>query len=107
MANERPKWQADLSAYHNIKTAFILSGNVHDLQPEYDCESGCSFASTMENYLYNYLRNEVGYSRIVFFNRVDGFYNTSNPQMLKAFISSCDKYLGNNTEQDARIARRQ
>ena len=98
MANERPKWQADLSAYHNIKTAFILSGNVHDLQPEYDCESGCSFASTMENYLYNYLRNEVGYSRIVFFNRVDGFYNTSNPQMLKAFISSCDKYLGNNTE---------
>lgn len=98
MKMERPKWQEDLYAYSNIKTTFILAGNVHDLQPDFDPESGKSFASTMDNYLYNYLRNVIGYSRVVFYNRVDGFYNTSNPQMKAAFDQSCDRYLGNSGE---------
>lgn len=95
MSLDHPKWQEDLSAYHNIKTMFILSGNVHDLQFDFDFESGRSFATTMDNYLYNYLRNEIGYSRIVFYNRVDGFYNNANSRMQKEFEKSCDGYLGN------------
>lgn len=98
MRFERPKWQADLSAYHNIKTTFILAGNVHDLQPDFDSESERSFASTMDNYLYSFLRNEIGYSRIIFYNRVDGFHNNSNPQMKQEFEQRCPKYLGNNQE---------
>lgn len=27
------KWQRDLSVYRDINTAFIIEGNVHDLQP--------------------------------------------------------------------------
>lgn len=105
MKMERPKWQEDLYAYSNIKTTFILAGNVHDLQPDFDPESGKSFASTMDNYLYNYLRNVIGYSRVVFYNRVDGFYNTSNPQMKAAFDQSCDRYLGNSGEDASSRSR--
>lgn len=94
MGFDRPKWQEDLSAYHNIKTTFILSGNIHDLQLDFDCESGRSFATTMDSYLYNYLRNEIGYARIIFYNRVDGFYNNANSRMQKEFKKYCVRCLG-------------
>ena len=32
MALELPKWHKDLEIYENMKTAFIVEGNVHDLQ---------------------------------------------------------------------------
>ncbi len=102
MTYERPTWQDDLYAYLGIKTTFILSGNVHDLQFDYDATAEVCFAESMESFLYNTLKNELGYPRVVFYNRIDGFFNDGNPRMAQEFLERCDGYLGNDQLQDER-----
>ena len=69
---DKEKWQKDLDVYREINSAFIVEGNIHDLQPwVYDEDDYCEPISLL-NYLHRYLKG-VGYDPVVFYNRIDGF----------------------------------
>ncbi len=85
MALELPKWHKDVEIYENIKTAFIIEGNVHDLQAwVYPEENLCEHV-TLNEYLYRYLDGE-GYDVIVFYNKIDGFHNPYSRAGIKKFF---------------------
>ena len=66
------RWRDELDTYRTIKTAFIVEGEVNDLQI-WD-QNGEGSLVSLDVYLFKYLKS-VGYRCIVFYNRVDGFYN--------------------------------
>lgn len=78
------KWQKDLDVYCNVNTTFIIEGNVHDKQP-YIYEDGGGEPVELSLYLHRYLFHK-GYDPIVFYNRIDGFYNMYNHDMKKNFM---------------------
>lgn len=82
--NEVIKWKNELDTYRTIKSAFILEGEVNDLQL-WESEDGYDLLS-LDQCLYEYLR-KVGYRCITFYNRIDGFYNEfdGGEEMLKEF----------------------
>lgn len=80
------KWQKDLEVYRDINTTFIIEGNVHDRQPWVYEDDGTYEAVTLSHYLQRYL-SENDYNPIVFYNRIDGFYNPYDPAMVSAFYS--------------------
>lgn len=87
MALELPKWHKDLEIYENMKTAFIVEGNVHDLQGwVYPEENVCEHV-TLSEYLYRYLDGE-GYDVIVFYNKIDGFHNPYSKAGMKKFFDA-------------------
>lgn len=87
MALELPKWHKDLEIYENMKTAFIVEGNVHDLQGwVYPEENVCEHV-TLNEYLYRYLDGE-GYDVIVFYNKIDGFHNPYSKAGMKKFFDA-------------------
>ena len=87
MALELPKWHKDLEIYENMKTAFIVEGNVHDLQGwVYPEENVCEHV-TLNEYLYRYLDGE-GYDVIVFYNKIDGFHNFYSKAGMKKFFDA-------------------
>ena len=75
------KWQKDLEVYRDINTTFIIEGNVHDRQPWIYEDDGTYEAVTLSHYLQRYL-SENDYNPIVFYNRIDGFYNPYDPAMV-------------------------
>lgn len=81
---EWPKWRQDLEVYQNLKNAFIIQGNVHDLQVWVDEETQRCSAMTLNNYMYRFLK-EKGYDIVVFFNKIDGFYALCDQKNLEAF----------------------
>ena len=87
MALELPKWHKDLEIYENMKTAFIVEGNVHDLQGwVYPEENVCEHV-TLDEYLYRYLDGE-GYDVVVFYNKIDGFHNPYSKSGMKKFFDA-------------------
>lgn len=84
-----PKWQLELEKFNSLKTTFILEGNIYDLQPYYK-ENEEIRLITLDNYLYNYLKNK-GYEDIVFYNHVDGFYNNFSIEELNNFLKLINK----------------
>lgn len=79
------KWQKDLNVYQNINTTFIIEGNIHDLQPWiYEDGDYCEPVS-LSLYLHRFL-SDKGYDPIVFYNRVDGFYNVQSSEMVSTFM---------------------
>lgn len=86
---DKEKWQKDLDVYREINSAFIVEGNIHDLQPWiYDEDDYCEPISLL-NYLHRYL-NGLGYDPVVFYNRIDGFFNPFDSAMLKTFRRNYD-----------------
>jgi energy-coupling factor transporter ATP-binding protein EcfA2 len=88
----RPRWVRDLIAARNMKTTFIITGNVNDLQLGYDAEGGRYFLQPLDEYLYSLFQAELLYPGVIFYNRVDGFHNRLNnnrdiPAFLKRFAS--------------------
>lgn len=79
------KWQKDLLVYQDINTTFIIEGNVHDLQPWIYEDDGTCEPVNLSLYLHRHLSN-CGYDPIVFYNRVDGFYNPYSIDMLDSFF---------------------
>ena len=70
---EIAQWKEELNTYRSIQRMFILEGNVTDKQILTEgIESG--ELVDLNEYLYIYLKTQ-GYHTIVFFNRIDGFYN--------------------------------
>ena len=86
---DKEKWQKDLDVYREINSAFIVEGNIHDLQPwVYDEDDYCEPISLL-NYLHRYLKG-VGYDPVVFYNRIDGFFNPFDSSMIKTFRRNYD-----------------
>lgn len=85
MSLELPKWHKDLEIYENMKTGFIVEGNVHDLQAWVYPEDNICEHVLLNEYLYRYLTGE-GYDVIAFYNRVDGFHNVYSKNCVKKFF---------------------
>lgn len=82
------KWQKDLAVYQGINTTFIVEGNVHDLQPWIYEEDGACEPIALSLYLQRYLTEE-GYDPVVFYNRIDGFSNPYDSEMVSTFFRGC------------------
>lgn len=81
------KWQKDLAVYQEINTTFIIEGNVHDLQPWiYEDDETCE-PIALSLYLHRYL-SEAGYDPVIFYNRIDGFFNSYSSDMEATFFRS-------------------
>lgn len=81
---EWPKWHQDLEVYQNLKSAFIMQGNVHDLQVWVDEQAQCCSPKTLNNYMYDFLKAK-GYDIVVFYNKIDGFFNLRCQADVEAF----------------------
>ena len=82
------KWHSEMDRFLDIKTTFILEGNVLDLSayPTKTPNGEIRWDMVMlDNYLNKYLQ-ENGYSNIVFYNHIDGFYNEFNQNYLENFV---------------------
>lgn len=80
------KWHRELDRFLDIKTTFLLEGNIYDLNP-YPTKTleGVRWDMVMlDNYLYKYLTDK-GYQNVVFYNHIDGFYNEFCPDWAKHF----------------------
>ena len=82
---EIAQWKEELNTYRSIQKMFILEGNVNDKQM---ITEGIEYGELVDlnEYLHIYLRSQ-GYRTIVFYNRIDGFYNVydDSEQMVKDF----------------------
>lgn len=94
--NQIEKWQKDLEVYRSVHTCFIIEGNVHDYQPWVDEEDGSCGPVGLHSYLHRYLTS-VGYDTVIFYNRIDGFFNKSNREMQNRFFA--DAGIGGNVEK--------
>lgn len=95
------KWHQELDRFLDIKTAFLLEGNIYDLQTYPTAQEDGSVRWDMimlDNYLYKYLVSR-GYGTVVFYNHIDGFYNDYSREMLENFVQLCGfKKLDENTK---------
>ena len=81
------KWHQELDRFLDIKTAFLIEGDIYDLHA-YPTKVEDNIRWDMlsiENYLYKYFL-EKGYGSIVFYNHVDGFYNSFSPDDMERFV---------------------
>lgn len=82
------KWHTELDRFADIKTAFLLEGNVYDLHayPTIQEDGTTRWDMIMlDNYLFKYLCDN-GYSTVVFYNHIDGFYNDYSREHLDSFL---------------------
>jgi len=79
-----PKWKTDLDVFQNAKNAFILEGNIHDLQIWINNSDETCSPKTLNDFLYDYLKIQ-GYNTVVFYNKVDGFFNNRSEKDLTSF----------------------
>lgn len=80
---KNPRWREEIDTYRSIKSAFVIEGNISDLQMYVSDEYGLMLTN-LDEYMYNFLLGEK-YQNIVFYNRVDGFYNKIDPQQAAEF----------------------
>lgn len=83
---EIAQWKEELNTYRSIQKLFILEGNVADRQVITEgIESG--ELVDLNEYLHIFLVSQ-GYHTIVFYNRIDGFYNIydDSGQMVRIFL---------------------
>lgn len=83
MAHEKPRWRQDIETFEGVRSTFLLTGNVHDLQLEFDGDT--CFADSLDGGLYA-LFTSMGYSQVVFYDRVRGFHNEVDPGMADEFL---------------------
>ena len=88
--SERPRWMTEIDTYRSIKSAFVIEGDVSDLQLWSEDDYGFDLTN-LDQYLGLYLRR-VGYQNIVYYNRIDGFYNHMDPS--GAQLTSFQKISG-------------
>ncbi|MEG0614640.1 MAG: hypothetical protein RR540_02710, partial [Oscillospiraceae bacterium] len=92
------KWHQELDRFLDIKTTFLLEGNIFDLNAyptKTDLETRWDMVM-IDNYIYKYLTDN-GYKTIVFYNHIDGFYNEFCPAQMRNFI----EISGNKISKDA------
>lgn len=84
------KWHQEMERFIDIKTTFLLEGNVYDLcaYPNDGNNDETSLNMVLlDNYLYKYLRSK-GYQAVVFYNHIDGFYCDFDKESLDVFVKS-------------------
>lgn len=94
---ENAQWKEELNTYRSIQKMFILEGNICDLHM---LTEGLSVGELVEldEYLHIYLKSQ-GYHTVVFYNRIDGFYNLydDSEQMVNNFYVQAQ--LSNETKK--------
>lgn len=80
---KNPRWREEIDTYRSIKSAFVIEGNISDLQM-YESDGYGLELTDLDEYLYVFLQGE-GYRNITFYNRVDGFYNRLDPSQASEF----------------------
>lgn len=96
------KWQKELNIFNDIKTSYIVEGNVYDIYP-YEGYGEKTFCS-LDEYLFEFLRKN-GYENIIFFDPMHGFYNRFEKVNISNRLKNCgcdvtalkvktDNYLG-------------
>jgi len=101
------KWQKDLTVYMDIYSTFIVEGNIHDLQPWIYEDDGTCEPIALSLFFQRYL-TEKGYDPIVFYNRIDGFYNNHASDMLASFnrLATIDEKNGKTIEDATNAIRK-
>ena len=92
---KNPRWREEIDNYSSIKSAFVIEGNISDLQMYSSADFGLELTN-LDDYLYVFLLG-AGYQNIVFYNRVDGFYNNMDPQQAMDFGQLADIDTGANS----------
>lgn len=89
------RWHQELDRFLDIKTTFLLEGNVYDLHayPTKSDEGIRWDMLLMDQYLYRFLKDH-GYQTIVFYQPVDGFYNPFDKESLEAFLKAANATSG-------------
>lgn len=77
----RQKWLEDIDSHLGVQSSFILAGNVHDKQIA--SFNDRSVLTSLESQLHRYL-SDAGYERIVFYERMRGFFNDEDPTMARS-----------------------
>lgn len=90
------KWHREMELFSQVKPILILDGNVLDVY-SYP-QNGATVKGSivrLTDYLY-YFFKDAGYSNIVFYDNITGFYNRNEPEMMKAFakMTSAQEYNG-------------
>lgn len=92
----KPRWIRDLIRFLPLKSQFVLSGNIRDLQA---CEIAPNVITpqTFQLTLYRTLR-EVGYSQVLIWDPLYGFYGLETPDLPAADVDRLLQDLGLNPE---------
>lgn len=92
----KPRWIRDLIRFLPLKSQFVLSGNIRDLQA---CEIAPNVITpqTFQLTLYRTLR-EVGYSQVLIWDPLYGFYGLETPDLPSADVDRLLQDLGLNPE---------
>lgn len=85
MADYIAKWHRELGIFTRIKPLILIEGNVLDVY-QYPTEGSISKGSILRlpEYLHYYF-TDLGYKTIVFFDSMQGFYNTCEPCHVESF----------------------
>jgi len=85
MADYIAKWHRELGIFTRIKPLILVEGNVLDVY-QYPTEGSISKGSILRlpEYLHYYF-TDLGYKTIVFFDSMQGFYNTCEPRHVESF----------------------
>lgn len=89
---EKPRWMRDLIRFLPLKSQFVLSGNIRDLQA---CEvpPGILTPQSFELTLYRSLR-ETGYANVIFWEPLNGFRCLHTPDLPAQQAEQCLQQLG-------------
>ena len=93
----KPRWMRDLVRFLPLKSQFVLSGNIRDLQA---CEVAPQVITpqTFELTLYRALR-DVGYSQVLIWNPLLGFYGLQTPDLPAVNIDKLLQQIGLTPEE--------
>ncbi|TEB07771.1 Chaperone protein ClpB [Pelotomaculum schinkii] len=99
MADYISKWHRELGIFSRIKPLIIIEGNVLDVY-QYPLEGSISKGSILRlpEYLHYYFK-DIGYQTIVFFDSMQGFYNTCEDGHIDEFARL------SNTRDDGKFIR--
>ena len=71
-----PKWHRELDIFSKIKPLIVIEGNVYDsYRLPIECDMPKGSILRLSEYLHYYFKNS-GYENIIFYDNMQGFYNT-------------------------------
>lgn len=97
MADYISKWHRELGIFTRIKPLILVEGNVLDVY-QYPTEGSISKGGILRlpEYLHYYF-TDLGYKTIVFFDSMQGFYNTCEPCHVESFARITNTRTDGNT----------
>ena len=97
MADYIAKWHRELGVFARIKPLILVEGNVLDVY-QYPTEGSITKGSILRlpEYLHYYF-TDLGYKTIVFFDSMQGFYNTCDPCHVESFARITNTRTDGNT----------